>query len=93
MTILRMRFACWITKATDTHTECVIPNIVDSSTRYIVAVQQCQGNALLRVHGSDSHANKLLVTLLSTLLVLVNSVTSVASNGVMILNDESGRIG
>jgi hypothetical protein len=24
----RLRFACWITRATDTHSECVIPNFL-----------------------------------------------------------------
>jgi hypothetical protein len=30
--IRRMRFACWITKATDTHSECVILNCYYTAT-------------------------------------------------------------
>ena len=47
--IRRMRFACRITKAriqTDTHNTYLIFIIVNSSTKYIVTLQQCKGNPL-----------------------------------------------
>ena len=48
-----MRFACWITKATDTHSECVILLVVDISTKYFVARERCKVNALLRYAGNN----------------------------------------
>ena len=34
MTVRRMRLACWISKATDTHSECVICTAVATVLRY-----------------------------------------------------------
>jgi hypothetical protein len=39
MTIWRMRFACWMTKATDTHSQCVILNDFPPQNGYANALQ------------------------------------------------------
>jgi hypothetical protein len=44
--IRRMRIACWITKATDTHSECVILNCVSTATN----VKRTRLNITLYVH-------------------------------------------
>jgi hypothetical protein len=42
----RMRFACWVTKATDTHSQYISLIIINSNTKYFVARQQYKGKHL-----------------------------------------------
>jgi len=42
MTIWRMRFACWMTKATDTHSQCVILN------DFPLQIWLCERSSMLR---------------------------------------------
>jgi hypothetical protein len=52
MTMWRMRFTCWVLKATNTQSECVI--LIDFPNIYLVAL--CQGQMM----GTFKHGNKAL---------------------------------
>lgn len=64
-----MGYECRLTKARYTHTRLVlILIIVNSSTKYFVAWQQCRGSTFLHFRGNTEHFLLLTSTLLATRL-------------------------
>ena len=62
-----MGLACRLTKARYTHTLLMlIFIIVNGSTQYFVARQQCRGNTFLHFHGNTEHFLLLTATILAT---------------------------